>query len=221
MLDNAYETKSTPRNGEAVVSTAVRSLPLAGSYTPPEVERVDVFRLLEQLEELPEKSRHLPFNIRIGFNEEQFYYLVLKIRANLPEEMKQAQKLARDTQRIVDEARDAAAQQIESARVDAQKIIETAQAEAQRILQQARLAAQQIDEDAQARAKELVSESQIVLMATAQAREMISSAETEGNEIRRSADEYARDVLANLEAVMGKAIVTVRRGREALEAPPE
>lgn len=221
MLGNAYETNSAPKDGEAVVSASARSLPLSGSYTPPEAESVDVFRLLEQLEELPEKSRHLPFNIRIGFDEEQFYYLVLKIRANLPEEMKRAQKVARDTQRIVDEARDSAAQQVESARIDAQKIIEEAQAEAQRILHQAQLAAQQMDADAQSRAMEMVSESQIVQLATAQAHEILRSAETEGVEIRRGADEYAREVLSNLEAVMGKAIVTVRRGREALEAPAE
>ncbi len=221
MLDNAYETKSAPKNGEAVVSTVARSLPLTGSYTPPEAESVDVFRLLEQLEELPEKSRHLPFNIRVGFNEEQFYYLVLKIRANLPEEMKRAQKVARDTQRIVDEAKDSAAQQVESARVDAQQIIHEAQAEAQRIIQQAQMGAQQIEADARAQALEMVSESQIIHMATAQAHELIRSAETEGSEIRRGADDYARDVLNNLETVMGKAIVTVRRGREALEAPTE
>ena len=91
---------------------------------PPNNEAVDIFRLLDQLEDLPEKARHLPFKTLVGFDQEQFYYLVLKVRANLPDDMKKAQRVARDSERIVDQARDTATEQLESSRVEAARVLE-------------------------------------------------------------------------------------------------
>lgn len=189
-----------------------RSLPLASPYQGAEVEHVDVFRLLNQLEELPEKAKHLPFNTLVGFNHEQFYYLVLKIRANLPEDMKKAQRVSRDSEKIVGHARDTASQEVEKARADAAAIVEGGRADSDRIVQAARVEADR-----------LVEQSEIHSMATAEAREIVHNAETEADEIRHGADEYARDVLANLEGVLDKALGTVQRGREALDAvrPPQ
>ena len=226
MLDNAFDKKSAPHkvnsgkngtqdgvvNGNGQNDAGVQGngggkpLPLRGNYIPPEVENVDIFRLLDQLEELPEKAKHLWPNILLGFDNEQFYYLVLKIRANLPDDMKKAQRLARDSERIVDEARDAAVQQLESGRVEAGKVLEEARAEANRIVEEARQ-----------QAAAMADRSEVVRMATAQAHEMLRRAETEASEIRKGADDYARDVLANLEVVMSRAMVTVQRGRETLE----
>lgn len=208
MLDNASDKKSASKNGDSPGNgaSAMKSLPLKGNYTPPEGESVDIFRLLDQLEELPEKAKHLPLNTLVGFDHEQFYYLVLKIRANLPEDMKKAHRIARDTERIVDEARDAAVQQVESGRVEANRCLEEARIDAQRVIDQARASALQMTE-----------QSEVVRMASAQAQEILRAAETEASEIRKGADEYARDVLANLEGIMGKAITTVQRGRQTLE----
>lgn len=178
---------------------------------------MDVFRLLDELEELPEKSRHLPFNTLIGFDHEQFYYLVLKIRANLPDDMKKAQRVARDSERIVDEARDVAVQQLESGRVEASRLLEHAKADSDRALESARAEANRIIESARHQAAAMIEKNEIVRMATAQAHEIIRSAETESSEIRKGADDYAKDVLANLENIMGKAISTVQRGRETLD----
>ena len=194
-----------------------RSLPLKGNYTPVENETVDVFRLLDQLEELPEKAKHLPFNTLIGFDNEQFYYLVLKIRANLPDDMKKAQRVARDSERIVDEARDVAVQQLESGRVEASRLLEQAKRDSEQALEAARSEANRIVESARQQAAAMIEKNEIMRMATSQAHDLIRSAETESSEIRKGADDYARDVLANLETVMGKAISTVQRGRETLD----
>jgi hypothetical protein len=215
VLDNASKKNSSPKNGAQSGNgnghtgdsgASGRPLPLKGSYTPPDVENVDIFRLLDQLEELPEKAKHLPFNTLVGFDHEQFYYLVLKVRANLPEDMKKAQRVARDSERIVDEARDVATHQLESGRVEAGKLLEESKGEANRIIEQARV-----------QAASMIDNSEVNKMATVQAHEIIRSAETEASEIRKGADEYAKDVLLNLEAVMNKAIATVQRGRETLD----
>lgn len=222
MLDNAYDRRSaskakngTGQNGAAVETegfgnghggSKTKTLPLKGNYGPSDVETVDIFRLLDQLEELPEKATHLPLNTLVGFDHEQFYYLVLKIRANLPDDMKKAQRVARDSDRIVEEARDAAVQQLDAGRAEANKVIDDARAEAARIVEQARQ-----------QASHMVDHTEIAKMATSQAHEILRRAETESSEIRKGADDYARDVLSNLEGVMSKAIVQVQRGREALE----
>jgi vacuolar-type H+-ATPase subunit H len=194
-----------------------RSLPLKGNFAPVENEAVDVFRLLDQLEELPEKAKHLPFNTLVGFDHEQFYYLVLKVRANLPDDMKKAQRVARDSERIVDEARDVAVQQLESGRVEASRLLEQAKTDSERTMELARAEANRIVESARQQASAMIEKNEIMRMATGQAHELIRSAETESSEIRKGADDYAKDVLANLEAVMSQAISTVQRGRETLE----
>jgi vacuolar-type H+-ATPase subunit H len=205
VLDNVYDKKSASNNGEAEGSERVQTLPLKNSYSPVE-EPVDIVRLLEELEELPEKAKRLPFNTLVGFNQERFYYLVLKIRANLPDDIKRAYRVARESERIVDEARSAALQQLESGRIEAIKTLEEAKQEAQRILEQARF-----------RANQMVEKSEVYQMAAAQANEMLRRAETEAAEIRKGADEYARDVLSNMEAIMNKTLGTIQRGRETLE----
>lgn len=207
MLDNASNKNSVPKNGDLSNIRNPQALPFRGSFVPATPENVDIFRLLDQLEELPEKAKHIRFlRTMIGFDEEQFYMLLLKIRANMPEDLKRAQRLARDTERIADEARDAAAQQVESGRAEAARIIAEAKAEAERILAESRQ-----------QAAKMVEQSEVYRMASAQAQEIIRRAEIEAAEIRKGADEYARDVLANMEMIMGKALVTVQHGRQTLE----
>lgn len=193
-------------NGADTGGTQSRMVPIGSVYNPTEQEAVDVYRLLDELEELPEKARHLPFNTLVGFNVEQFYYLVLKIRANLPEDMKRAQRISRDTERIVDEAKDVARQHVEITRQEAGQTLEQARLQAERLLA-----------EAAAERDRLLQESEVMQLAKVQADAVIRQAEVEATEIRRGADDYARDVLANLEVVMDKALVQVQRGRNLLD----
>ncbi len=216
MLDNAYEKNSTVKNGS---NGAGRQLPLKGNYPPQDAETVDIYKLLDELEELPDRARHLPFfrKVLFGFNVEQFYYLVLKVRANLPEDMKKAQRVTRDTERIVVEARDTANQHLETGREEAVRIRDDARKEAESTLEMARDEANRLVDQARSQAAHMVERTEIHQMATAQAHDLIRRAETEASEIRKGADEYARDVLSNLEGTLGKAVTTIQRGRETLE----
>lgn len=192
-------------------------LPLKPTFTPTDSESVDIFRLLEQLEELPEKAKHLPFNTLFQFDNEQFYYLVLKIRANLPEDMKKAQKVARESERILDTIHDQAEQHAETLRGEASQKLDAARTECTRLTDNARAEANRIIEEARRQASKMIEHSEICKMATSQANDMIQSAETESMEIRRGADDYAHDVLSGIETAMDKALVAVRRGREVLQ----
>lgn len=157
---------------------------------------IEILQLLKQLEELVEHTRYIALlRLTYGLDHDEFFVLVNRIRASLPEDVKRASNVTRERARI-----------LETAREEANHIIEESRAEAGRILEEARLQAQR-----------LVDQSEIVLMAKEQARQIAASAQEDARQIRRGADEYARDVLNNLEAVLAKAIGTIQRGKEKLE----
>lgn len=157
---------------------------------------IEILQLLKRLEELVEHTRYFALlKLTYGLDHDEFFVLVNRIRASLPEDVMRASNVNRERDRI-----------LETARQEANHIVEESRVEAERILEEARLQAQR-----------LVDQSEIVLMAKEQARQIVASAQEDARQIRRGADEYARDVLNNLEAVLAKAIGTIQRGKEKLE----
>lgn len=157
---------------------------------------IEILQLLKQLEQLVENTRYISLlKLTYGLDHDEFFVLVNRIRASLPEDVKRASSVTRERDRI-----------LETAREEANHIVEKSRAEAGRILEEARLQAQR-----------LVDQSEIVLMAKEQARQIVASAQEDARQIRRGADEYARDVLNHLESMLSKAIGTIQRGREKLE----
>jgi len=157
---------------------------------------IEILQLLKQLEELVENTKYIALlKLTYGLDHDEFFVLVNRIRASLPEDVKRASNVTRERDRI-----------LETAHEEANHIIEESKAEAARILEEARLQAQR-----------MVDQSEIVMMAKEQAQHIVASAREDARQIRRGADEYARDVLNNLEAVLAKAIGTIQRGKETLE----
>jgi hypothetical protein len=244
-------------------NSAVKGRDEAPRFVAPTHGGVDILKLLTELEDLVVNTRHGPMGMLFGFPEDQFHMTVMKIRANLPEEMKRASKLAREQERIVEETRQDAERIKEEARrmamadferskAEVMQLREQTQAEAERlrnasseetvrareaaareaqqIVEEARAQGEQLVAEARTRAAALVDDSDIVQQAQVMAQDLQGRAEAEAIAlrqgaaaeavaVRRGADEYARDVLANLEAILGKAAAQVQRGRELLEQP--
>jgi len=199
---------------------------------------VDILKLLTELEDIVENSPKR-LGLMFGFDEDKFHMTIMKIRANLPEEMKRASKLARETERIVEEsqqnverlvndARQAARAEIERGKTEAQRLREEAQAEAANLLQnvqtQSSQAQQQVQEaqqqalaDAQSQVEQIASDSEIVRLAEAKAEDILARAAEAAYATQQGADDYARDVLAHLEQVLGGTISQIQRGRAMLE----
>ncbi len=190
-------------------------------FVPPTRSDVDILKLLTELEDLVESTRRGPLGILIGFPEDRFHTVLLKIRANLPEEMKRASALAREQEELLERVRDessavlletheAAVKELERCRTDAESksrdIIEAGKAEAKGIVEAARI-----------KSEELVSTSEIVQRAMVIAENMRAAAEDDAKSVRMGADEYARTVLDNLDGVLGKALSQIQRGRDLLE----
>lgn len=90
-------------------------------------------------------------------------------------------------------------------------------AEAERILSQAQEEARGIVLRAQEQALRLVGEHEVVRLAERKAEEILSAARAAGEETRRGADEYARQVLDDLEQGVLRVLMSIRKGKQLLE----
>jgi len=249
MLEPAYNKNTQSRKPETNGATAenhnenpasavVHVTDDAPRFVAPTHGGVDILKLLTELEDLIENTPK-KMGMMFRFDEDKFHMTVMKIRANLPEEMKRASKLARDSERIVEESREHADHIVEEARKNAmsefertktelskaretnegerKKIREAAERETRQMLEEARAAAGEILTEAKQQAAQMIAEDAISQQARLEAQTLSHNAAQEAAGVRRGADDYARDVLGNLEAVLNKAASQVQRGREMLE----
>ena len=110
---------------------------------------------------------------------------------------------------IIDEIRDSYPEDLKQARFivrQEKEIKEEAEAAANRIL-----------EEAQDRARALIAETEVVRAAESRAAEIMEDARANAREIRLGADDYASEIMANLEVNLGKLLTAVQRGRDRLE----
>jgi cell division septum initiation protein DivIVA len=110
---------------------------------------------------------------------------------------------------IIDEIRASFPDELKQARwivKERQEMLEEAEKESNRIL-----------EDARDRAESMASEQEVVKRAQEQAASMIDSARQQEREIRLGAEDYADEMLANLEVNLGKLLTAVQRGRDRLQ----
>ena len=62
---------------------------------------MEIFTLLETLEDLLERSRNLPFSAKSVVDKEEMLDLIKEIRLKLPDELKQAKWVKEERQRIL------------------------------------------------------------------------------------------------------------------------
>lgn len=85
------------------------------------------------------------------------------------------------------------------------------------MLEEAEKEANRILEEARDRAQGIASEQEIVRLAEQQAAEIMDDARAREREIRLGAEDYADEMLANLEVNLGKLLTAVQRGRDRLQ----
>ncbi|HEY5549304.1 MAG TPA: ATPase [Coriobacteriia bacterium] len=110
---------------------------------------------------------------------------------------------------IIDEIRGNFPDELKQARwivKERQEMLEEAEKEANRILEEAR-----------DRAESMASEQEVVRRAQEQAASILDDAKQAEREIRLGAEDYADEMLANLEVNLGKLLTAVQRGRDRLQ----
>jgi cell division septum initiation protein DivIVA len=167
---------------------------------------MDILRLLDQLHEMTVDNVGGFGPIVWGYNKDEISMQIAKVRASLPNEVKAAAATVRETDRIVESAKEDATMTIESARQEAERVIAEARQEGERLVEQARL--QQV---------QMVSESEILKLSKAQCEEIRNSADRDAVGMRRGAEKYALDVLTQLEGVVGKVATTIERGKREID----
>ena len=68
---------------------------------------MEIFTLLETLEDILEKSKTVPFTEKSIVEKDQFLDIIKEIRLRLPDELKQAKWIKEERERIISEAQDA------------------------------------------------------------------------------------------------------------------
>lgn len=198
---------------------------------------IDTYKVLDQLEMLVEESKHFMGFIKL--DEDEFFMLVSKLRASLPEDVRRAGKIAENSDKIMEAAQTEAEKSLDEAHAEAQQLLQDSKTESESLLEAARAEAEKTISEARERCAELTGESEITRMANAQAREIIvhaesraaemrKKAEAEAADIRMGADDYAFNVLATLEKHLEDSmagfnsqfrgvLLQVQRGKMSLE----
>ena len=169
----------------------------------------DILRLLDELESLVDGCKHL-LSHALWLDLDTFFALTNSIRQHLPDDIRRATKVARDSEKIV-----------EQARAEAERIRAEAAEDAERILADSRRNSERALRDAVEQANRMVADHEIVKGAQQQGDAILDAARTEAQETRNGADEYAAQVLIHLDDILSKAGGHVRRGLQKLERDPK
>ena len=175
---------------------------------------MDILRQLADLEKMIEDPWSMG-PVTWGLDREEIVMQISKIRASLPQELKNAASMVRESDRILEEARADATGILENARKEADRIQAEARVEAERSLEQGRL-----------QQERMVADSEILKLSKAQSDEIRASADRDALSMRRGAEKYTYDVLTQMESVLGKAMTAIERGKseiapDAKPAPPQ
>ncbi len=145
---------------------------------------MDIMALIDRIEEIVDNGRGVPLSHNKMVDPDKVYEIIDEIRAQFPDELKQARWIVKERQEMLEEA----------------------EKEATRILEEAR-----------ERAQQLASEQEVVRLAEQQAADIMDRAKQQEREIRLGAEDYADEMLANLEVNLGKLLTAVQRGRDRLQ----
>ena len=145
---------------------------------------MDIMALIDRIEEIIDNAGGVPFSSAKRVDPDKVYEIIDEVRAQYPDELKQARWIVKERQEMLEEA----------------------EKEANRILEEAR-----------DRAQALANETEVVRLAEAQAADILDKARTQEREIRLGAEDYADEMLANLEVNLGKLLTAVQRGRDRLQ----
>jgi len=117
---------------------------------------MDILHLVDRLEELFNEGRLIWFTHSVSINEEKFLDIIDQMRVTIPDEIKKAQQLLNQRDRILAQAQEEANRTLQLARekgeqvVEKDSIVQAAQARSEQIISQARNEAEITRRDADA-----------------------------------------------------------------------
>lgn len=176
---------------------------------------MDILRQLEDLKTMIDAPKEF-LGFVWGLDRDEIGMQISKIRASLPQELKNAASTMRESDRILEEARTDATGILESARKEAERIVAESRAEAERVTNEARLHHERVLGEARLQQERMVADSEILKLSKAQSEEIRAAADRDALSMRRGAEKYTYDVLTQMEGVLGKAMTAIERGKSEI-----
>lgn len=115
---------------------------------------MDILQLIDRLEELFNDAKALPFTHNVVVDEDKMLELIDQLRITIPEEVKKAQQVVAQRDRVMAQAQEEANRTLQIARdkadqlVQKDMVVQEAQRRAEQILSQARAEAESVRADA-------------------------------------------------------------------------
>jgi len=115
---------------------------------------MDILHLVDRLEELFNDSRSIPFTHSVVVDEDRMLDIIDQMRVSIPDEIKKAQQLLAQRDRLLAQAQEEANRTLSLARekseqlIDRDPIVQAAQARSDQIIEQARVEGESTKRDA-------------------------------------------------------------------------
>ena len=185
-----------------------------------------MLRLIDELEQIVHDSKMHVFD-KVLIDENAFYLQISKLKKALPQDIQKAERLTRDTDRVLSGAQSEAHRLVTDAQSEAQRVEGEARARAQRvendarqhsdrIIEDARREAERIIADAQQHAEQLISEHTISQRAQQAAEATHQAALRDAQDMRVQADNYAYEVLEKAGLALQRLLNGVEQGKDQI-----
>lgn len=156
---------------------------------------MDILHLVDRIEELFNESRAVPFTRNVVVDEDKMLDIIDQMRVTVPEEVKKAQQLVAQKDRIMAQANE----------------------EASRIVTLAKEKAEQIVVLAKEKAEQIVDREAIVKSAETRAGQIVAQSREDAGNTRRETDDYVIGALQVMEEEVTRLLTQVRNGIRKIE----
>lgn len=156
---------------------------------------MDIISLLEELEELMDDANSVPFSKKVSVNPEDVYGIISDMKEAIPQEIKDAQWVNSERERILTEANSQADAMKEKAKEDIKKGYD----------------------EANRKIKQLVSEHNITVEANAEAEKIVSEAKTTAQQIATNSLAYVDQLLTKTSDDLKNTLKVIDENRSQLK----
>ena len=140
---------------------------------------MDILHLVDRLEEIFNAGFHVPLSHNLVVDEDRVLDLIDQMRVSIPDEVKKAQQVLAQRDRVLAQAQEEAARTVQLAKE---------------------------------KGEQLVDRESIVMAAQTRADQILQTAKADADAIRADADDYALEMLTQLETELAKSLAQVRNG---------
>lgn len=156
---------------------------------------MNILSLIEELEQIMDDGGSVPFSKKITINPDEVYEVINDLRESIPQEIKDAQWVNQERERILQEANSQAAAIKDKAKEDVDRSFE----------------------DANRKLRELVNQDAVTIEARKEAERIIAEAKETANTIATNSLAYVDQILSKTSDELKNTLSTIEENRSQLK----